>query len=207
MTASPTVCSVFDCGRPLETKGLCNAHYMRFWKTGDVKAHKPIADYNHPRPSCKADKCERLSRSKGFCRMHYGRIKRDSELGGNEPLQAVRGSGTVTLKGYKFFCNKKTGYYYEHRKIMEDFLGRKLFVNENVHHKNGVRSDNRIENLELWNTCQPKGQRIPDKIKWAIELIQQYPEYAAAEGYQLTDKTNNVILLSDYIVGAMSSVA
>lgn len=57
---------------------------------------------------------------------------------------------------------------------MEEILGRPLLRTENVHHKNGVRHDNRPENLELWSTHQPKGQRVEDLVEWAREILNLY---------------------------------
>ena len=72
------------------------------------------------------------------------------------------------------------GYMAEHRLVMEGVLGRYLEPNESVHHINGVRSDNRPENLELWTTSQPYGQRVTDKVQWAIDLLNRYsPESLA----------------------------
>lgn len=68
----------------------------------------------------------------------------------------------------------KAGQVMEHRKVMQDVLGRALVKHENVHHINGSRADNRIENLELWSTSQPQGQRVEDKIRWAKEFISLY---------------------------------
>lgn len=71
----------------------------------------------------------------------------------------------------------KRGHIAEHRLVMEQHLGRRLTKTETIHHINGKRDDNRLENLELWASGHPRGQRIEDLITYAKEILTKYDNY------------------------------
>lgn len=71
-------------------------------------------------------------------------------------------------------AGSRTGRVREHILVMETTLGRRLLQGEEIHHKNGDRSDNRPENLELWSCSHPAGARVDDQIAWAKKILYRY---------------------------------
>ena len=172
------ICTVKDCDRPKKSNGLCSMHAQRVarWGSVDGFAPKPTRKLKNTCSIITQDnrQCLKPTIAKDMCQMHYRRVK----LYG-DPYARERGHKGKRKK-YKFVPapnhpNRDTkGWIAEHRLVMSEHLGRALLPKENVHHINGDRQDNRIENLELWNTSQPSGQRVQDKVKWAKEILAQY---------------------------------
>ena len=114
--------------------------------------------------------------------MHYERWRQHGDPG--EALSLRPGGSRFTMaEGYVKVHRpghpmaSHDGYVLEHRLIMEQMIGRCLTPRENVHHINGIRDDNRPNNLELWVEPQVSGQRVEDLVQWVVE---NYPDYVLA---------------------------
>lgn len=167
-------CTVERCGRPHEALGYCGMHYQRFKKHGDVS----WSDGRQRRdPICTVEGCEGKHSSRGYCNKHYQRLLNHGDV--DYEVRRPRGAGTITMQGYVMLRgvdhpNASDGFMFEHRLVMAQHLGRALYPDETVHHKNGDKGDNRIENLEVWSGNHAKGQRVEDLLAWAYEIIERY---------------------------------
>ena len=105
--------------------------------------------------------------------MHYERMRRRGSLGGAKPERAQAGAGCLTPAGYRVLMIGGRSVL-EHRHVMECALGRRLYPDESVHHRDGECAKNELSNLELWSRGQPAGQRVRYKLEWARKLVERY---------------------------------
>lgn len=163
------MCKTEGCENPARRrrygrgKGYCDPHYRDIQRAAGTL---PEAGESQRDPAaCLADGCSnpvKLNKrgfSQGYCVAHYGTSGRENRTAGSRWRD---GDGYMQVK---LPDGRVIG---EHRAVMEQHLGRRLVRGETVHHINGVRHDNRLENLELWFSPQPYGQRVEDLLRYAI---------------------------------------
>lgn len=146
-----------DCGNIKKHRGrsktLCESCYRKKqWKVNLELNNKKSREYRR--------------KSKGIPLDHPN--MRDGSMGS---LCKTMGYKSVVCHGHPNAMGKK-GRILEHVMIMSNYLGRPIKKGETIHHLNGIRNDNRIENLELWDSSHPSGQRVEDKIKFYKEFLE-----------------------------------
>jgi hypothetical protein len=142
---SITACSVEGCDKPVRARGWCQNHY-KHWRRG--KMPNDGEDNRRRRGLCSVDNCDQAHSARGFCRRHYTRVLRNGAPGSAEAIYAPPGSGWTNGSGYRMRTVNGRRVP-EHRLVMAAALGRELQEWETVHHINGDRTDNRLENLQL----------------------------------------------------------
>lgn len=146
------------CSVPCKNKGISKDKSV-VCAVCEIKFERP---HGKTRAYCSIS-CSNKARAAG---MKKPEITLDGRVVGDKSIN-THGYVVVRMNGKKLL---------EHRLVMASTLGRELRRTERVHHKNGDRQDNRVENLELWTGVNqskkdPHGVRVVDKVLDRLTLL------------------------------------
>lgn len=167
-------------------------------EAGTQETKTPMSSFNSTRPQspqriCKLPGCEQDISSMRTdalfcCRSHANKAKyvKKGRRYGLSPASIVPIGTRKKLKSGYVSIKTEEGWRPEHAAIVESIIGRQLRKGETVHHRNGVKDDNRIHNLELWASSHRSGQRVSDLVNYALEILEIYGEDF---GFEVVRKT------------------
>jgi hypothetical protein len=149
---------------------------------GDPSGGGPARIRYAPGTICSVDNCKTPVRGRGLCQYHLQHaIRHGSPTAVPPPARRKRSGrkrknhdGYVVVYLPEHPNARSSGEVSEHTLVMSAMLGRPIRKGETVHHRNGIRDDNRPENLELWAHMQPHGQRVSDLLAFAREVFDLY---------------------------------
>lgn len=201
-----------ECGNPFAYKPSAVAVYRNKYGRDPLYCSMPCSDLGRRKDTMERQRftCEQCGKEQSrrrkpggrvymqqrfcdrSCKAAHQRANALTKFERGEFKRHVKRHGYVWISVPSLVTGKKHAVM-EHRYVMSKCIGRELFPEETVHHINGIRSDNSPDNLELFSSRHGPGQRVVDKVQFAIEILTLYPEFARSAGYEL----HKIVQVSD----------